>query len=404
MAKRSNTRGAQGDGTIRKRKDGRWEARYTLGVDPGSGKQVQKSVYGKSQDEVRKKLKGITTEVDQGIYTEPTKMTVGQWLDIWIAEYNSDVKDTTVQQYKYQINTHLKPGIGSVKLSELTAVMLQQFVNSRSKPYVITQLSKSGKPVKVKKKCLSAKSIHNMHSVLHEALVKAMKLGYIRTNVCDAVTLPRAQKVDMHPITGPNVKKFLEAIKGDPYEDLYYVTMFTGLREGEVLGLTWDCIDFAKSTMKVYRQLQRDRHRGGPYQFVPVKNSKTRIFMIPDNVKAVLLKVKREQAEKRLQYGSRWENEESFVFTNESGHFLMYSTVYAHFKRCVKRIGIPETRFHDLRHTYATLALQQGVDVKTVSENLGHATVAFTLDVYGHVTEEMQKRSADLMQAYLEAL
>ena len=404
MPRKSNTRGAQGDGTIRKRKDGRWEARFTLGVDPGSGKQLQKSVYGKSQDEVRKKLKEITTDVDRGIYMEPTKMTVGQWLDIWIAEYNSDIKDTTKHQYQYQINTHLKPGIGMVKLQELTAVVLQKFINSRSKPFVITQLSKSGKPIKVKKNGLSAKSIHNMHSVLHEALVKAMKLGYIRVNVCDAITLPRVQKVDMHPITGANVKKFLAAIKGDPYEDLYYVTMFTGLREGEVLGLTWDCIDFGKSTMKIYRQLQRDRHRNGPYKFTPLKNSKTRSFMIPDNVKAVLLKVKREQAEKRLQCGSRWENDEGYVFTNDSGHFLMYSTVYARFKQYVKRIGIPETRFHDLRHTYATLALQQGVDVKTVSENLGHATVAFTLDVYGHVTEEMQKKSASLMQAYLEAL
>ena len=404
MAKRSNTQGAQGDGTIRKRSDGRWEARYTLGVDPRTGRQIQKSVYGKTQADVRKKLKEITTEVDQGVFTEPTKMTVGQWLDIWLNEYNADVKDTTIQQYRYQINTHLKPGVGFVKLSELTAPMLQQFINSRSRPYEITQLAKNGKPIKVKKNSLSAKSIHNMHSVLHEALVKAMKLGYLRSNVCDAITLPRAQKVDMHPITGENVKKFLDAIKGDPYEDLYYVTMFTGLREGEVLGLTWDCIDFGKSTMKVYRQLQRERTRNGEYRFVPLKNSKSRSFMIPDNVKAVLLKVKREQAERQLQYGGRWENTEGFVFTNESGRFLMYSTVYAHFKRCVKRIGIPETRFHDLRHTYATLALQQGVDVKTVSENLGHATVAFTLDVYAHVSEEMQKRSASLMQAYLEAL
>lgn len=404
MARKSNTRGAQGDGTIRKRKDGRWEARYTLGVDPGTGKQIQKSIYGKGQDEVRKRLKEITREVDQGVFTEPTKMTVGQWLDIWIAEYNVDVKPTTIQQYKYQINTHLKPGIGSVKLVELTAPVVQHFINSRSKPYVITQLAKNGKKIKVKKNSLSAKSIHNMHSVLHEALVKAMKLGYIRSNVCDAVTLPKAQKVDMHPITGANIRKFLEAIKGDPYEDLYYVTMFTGLREGEVLGLTWDCIDFGKSTMKIYRQLQHARNRGDGCHFAPVKNSKTRSFMIPDNVKAVLQKVKREQAEKRLKSGDRWENEDGYVFTTETGHFLNYSTVYAHFKRCVKNIGIPETRFHDLRHTYATLALQQGVDVKTVSENLGHATVAFTLDIYAHVSEEMQKRSASLMQAFLEAL
>ena len=404
MPKKSNTRRPQGDGTIRQRKDGRWEARYTLGVDPGSGKQVQKSVYGKTQDEVRKKLKQITADVDKGIYTEPSKMTVGQWLDMWADDYNSDVKATTLEQYKYQIKTHIKPGIGAVKLAELTAPMVQHLYNKRIKPYQITQKMSNGKEKKVEKEGLSAKSIHNMHSVLHEALDKALKLGYVKSNVCDAVTLPKVKRIEMHPITGENVKSFLTAITGNPFEDLFYVTMFTGLREGEVIGLTWDCIDFDKQTITVFQQLQRERKKGGQYQFVPLKNSKTRVFMIPDNVKAVLLKVKKKQTENRLQVGNLWHNKEGFVFTNEFGQHLTKSTVYNNFKRCAEAAGIPETRFHDLRHTYATLALQQGIDVKTVSSNLGHATVAFTLDVYGHVSEQMQKDSADRMQAYLEAL
>ena len=407
MARKSNTRGAQGDGTIRKRKDGRWEARYTLGVNPGTGKQIQKSLYGKTQDEVRKKLKAITADVDKGVFTEPSKLTVGRWLDIWLDEYCTGVKDTTVQQYTYQINTHIKPGLGAVKLAELTAPMVQKFVNSRGKPYRIEQLNKKGEAVTVEKKKLSPKSIHNMNSVLHEALDRALKLGYIRVNVCDAVTLPQVEKNEMHPITGKNVKAFLDIIEGSPHRDLYFVTMFTGLREGEVMGLTWDCVDFTKGTINVYRQLQRERVRGGQFRFVPLKNSassKSRSFMVPPDVLKTLRRIKKNQMEKKLLVGDKWENDENFVFTNDFGHFLLPNTVYKDFKDRVKKIGAPETRFHDLRHTYATLALQQGVDVKTVSSNLGHATVAFTLDVYGHVSEQMQQDSANRMQGFLDAL
>ena len=404
MPKKSNTRGAQGDGSIRKRREGLWEGRYTLGADPGTGKQIQKSVYGKTQDEVRKKLKEITGDIDKGIYTEPSKLTVGKWLDIWLTEYNSDVKPATIQQYRYQINTHLKPGLGAVKLSELTPTMVQRFVNSRSKPFDIQQLSKAGKTIKVHKEGLSAKSIHNMNSVLHEALDKALRLGYVRVNVCDAVTLPKANKVEMSPITGDKLREFLSVIKDNPYRDVFFVTAFTGMREGEILGLTWDCIDFEKSTVTLYRQLASERKRGGGYVFAPLKNSKTRSFMVAPDVLATLKRIRKEQREKKLLAGGAWQNKDGFVFTNDLGKHLNVSTVYANFKSCAAKIGMPEARFHDLRHTYATLALQQGIDIKTVSSNLGHATVAFTLDVYGHVSEQMQVDSANKMQGLLDAL
>ena len=404
MPKKSNTRRPQGDGTIRQRKDGRWEARYTLGVHPGSGKQVQKSVYGKTQDEVRKKLKQITAEVDRGIYTEPSKLTVGQWLDTWLDEYNTDIKQSTLDQYKYQIRVHLKPCLGAVKLHELKAPAIQKFYNARMKPYTIKQRDSKLMIKTVKREGLSPKSIKNLNSVLHEALDKALKLGYIQNNPCNAVTLPKVHRVEMHPVTDDNVKALLEAIKGNPYEDVYFITMFTGLREGEILGLTWDCIDFSTGVVTVYRQLQKARGVGAVYSFVPLKNSKTRSFMVADTVLAALRKIKRKQSEMKLQVGDKWENKEDFVFTNDFGRHLSKNTVYNNFKMCAEKAGIPETRFHDLRHTYATLALQQGVDMKTVSSNLGHATVAFTLDVYGHVSEQMQKESADRMQAFLDAL
>lgn len=393
MAKRN----AKGAGMIRKRSDGRWEGRYTLNG-------ARKAIYGKTQAIVRKKLTEIIADVDKGVFTEPSKLSVGKWLDIWISEYLADVKPSTIDQYRYQINTHLKPRLGNVKLNELTAPMVQHLYNTLRNPYQITQKVANGKTKKVQKNGLSAKSIRNMNSVLHESLDKALKLGYIHVNVCDAVTLPRVQKKEMNVITGENVKRFLEVIKGNPYEELFYITMFTGLREGECLGLTWDCIDFENKTITIYRQLQKERKKNGQYIFVPLKNSKSRAFMIPDDIKAVLQQIKRKQAADRLLVGDAWENKDGFVFTDCLGRHLSKSTVYNNFKRCASMAGIPETRFHDLRHTYATLAIQQKIDIKTVSANLGHATVSFTLDVYGHVSEQMQKDSADRMQAYLDAL
>ena len=175
MPRKKKIRNSKGDGTIREKRKGLWEGRFTIGNDPGTGQQVQKSVYGKSRDEVRQKLKTLTMEVDQGVYTEVEKMTVGQWLDIWLKEYKTDVKPNTVDQYDYQIRTHLKPTFGAIQLTELTAPMVQKLYNSRMKPYKIKQKMCNGKWKVIQKPGLSAKSIKNIHSVLHEALDKAVE-------------------------------------------------------------------------------------------------------------------------------------------------------------------------------------------------------------------------------------
>lgn len=182
--------------------------------------------------------------------------------------------------------------------------------------------------------------------------------------------------------------------------------VFTGMRQGEILGLCWDCVDFVKGTITVKQQLQQIRKRGcaGTYQLVPTKNDKVRIIQPAPEVMKVLKKVQTRQKEIILASGQAWQNEWNLVFVNEKGEHLVDETVYNHMKKIVREIGIPEARFHDLRHTYATTALQIGDPVKTVSENLGHATVAFTLDIYGHVTDQMKRDSADRMQRLIDAL
>ncbi len=388
MPRKSNTRAAQGAGTIRQRKDGRWEARYTVGRDPGTGKQVQRSVYGATQQEVRKKLAQLTAALDAGTYKEPCKMTVGQWLDIWAADYLGGVKPFTVVSYTGHIKNHIKPALGSVKLEALNAHTIQEFYNSLG-------AEREGKPG------LSPKTVKNVHGVLHKALQQAVKIGYLRFNPADACELPRAVRKELKPLDEEQSKAFLKAIQGHRYEMLYTVTLFTGMREGEALGLMWECVDFKKGTILINKQMQREKKKNGQYLLVPTKNGKSRTITPAPWVMKLLRTQRAKQAEQQLRAGPIWEDS-GLVFTNELGHHLAIHTVYKDFKQIAASIGCPDARFHDLRHSYAVAAIRSGDDIKTVQDNLGHATAAFTLDVYGHVTDQMKRESAARMESYIK--
>ena len=388
MPRRSNTRAAQGSGTIRQRKDGRWEARYTVGRDPGTGKQVQRSVYGATQQEVRKKLAQLTASLDAGTYKEPCKMTMGQWLDIWAADYLGGVKPSTAFLYGEQIRIHIKPALGSVKLEARSTHAIQHFYNSLSD-------EREGK------RSLSPKSIKNIHGILHKALQQAVAVGYLRFNPSDSCTLPRIERKEISPLDEEQIGAFLKAIEGHRHELLYKVALFTGMREGEVLGLMWDCVDFEKGTITIKRQLRREQKKGGQYYITSPKNGKPRTITPAPWVMKLLRAQKARQSEQRLRTGPLWENS-GMVFTNETGGYLSYRTVYDCFKRIMKQMGSQTARFHDLRHTFAVASLRAGDDIKTVQSNLGHHTAAFTLDVYGHVTEQMQKDSAQRMEGFIK--
>ena len=390
MARKSNTRGAQGAGTIRQRKDGRWEARYTVGRDPGTGKQVQRSVYGATQQDVRKKLAQLTTAIDSGTYKEPCKMTVGQWLDIWTADYLGGVKPFTVVSYTGHIKNHIKPTLGAVKLEALNAHTIQGFYNGLT-------VEREGKPG------LSPKTVKNIHGVLHKALQQAVKIGYLRFNPADACELPRVVRKELKPLDEEQSKAFLKAIQGHRFELLYTVVLFTGMREGEALGLTWDSVDFQKGTVLINKQMQREKKKNGQYLLVPTKNGKSRTITPAPWVMKLLRVQRSRQAEQRIKVGPMWEDS-GLVFTSETGHHLAIHTVYKDFKQIAASIGCPDTRFHDLRHSYAVAAIRSGDDIKTVQGNLGHATAAFTLDVYGHVTDQMKKESAARMESYIKSV
>ena len=394
---RKSTRAAQGSGTIRKKNVTRngqtytyWEARLTVGTDPGTGKQIQRSFSGKTQKEVREKMQAAAVAVNEGTYFEPSKMTLARWSEIWLQEYTGDKKYLTVKHYKAQCKAHIVPSLGALKLSELTTPQIQAFYNG---------LLRSG---------MAPKSVRNIHGILTKCLSTAVSVEYIRDNPASRVTLPRVEKKEIRPLTDEQVKDFLRVSAGDEYEILLKVILFTGLRESEAIGLTWDCIDFKAGAVKVCKQLQKRPLADGGFTFAPLKNDKARIIRPAPFVMELLERRRREQAAQRLKAGPLWQGwttseqyKTALVFTTGSGGNLSPQTVYNHYKKLAAQIGAPESRVHDLRHTFAVLSLQNGDDVKTVQGNLGHATAAFTLDVYGHVSERMKEDSAARMQQYI---
>ena len=386
MSKKKN---AKGSGTIRKKtvtRNGKqytyWEARITVGRDPGTGKQIQRSFTGKTQKEVREKMQAAAVAVNQRTYTTPQKMTVGQWLDIWQRDYLGSLKPCTVRTYKGAVENHVKPALGAVRLSGLHPHMVQEFINGLE---------------------LAPSSVRLVYQVLHTALEKAVQLDYLPKNPAYNCELPRRDRQEIHPLDDQQIAVLLEAAKGTPLEHLVSVALFTGMRQSELLGLTWDAIDFDGSTINVNKQLSRSEHRDGGL-FVSTKSGKPRTITAAPLVMRSLRAQRRLQAKTRLKAGPLWDNPHDLVFTSVTGGPMEQRNVDYHFRKLTAAAGLEGVRFHDTRHTYAVNAIRAGDDIKTVQGNLGHATAAFTLDRYAHFTEQMQKDSATRMETFAKAV
>jgi integrase len=414
MAKTSGRR-AQGTGTIYKKTVTRnghtytyWEAQVTVGADPGSGKQIRKTFTGKTQKEVREKMQTAAVEVQDGDYFEPSKLTVSDWLDIWLRDYSADWKYLTKQKYESVCRNQIKPALGAVKLAKLTTPQIQSFYNELGRTGKLTvKKGKNGKPVE-RREPLSSKSIRVIHGVFSKALNTALRVGYIKRNPAELCTIPKLEKKEIAPLTDAQIKDFVKLCAGEDYGRIYKLILFTGLREGEALGLTWDCVDFKSGTLKIKQQLQR---QGKDDKLVPLKNSKPRYLTASPFVMQLLEEERTHQLEQRLAAGEMWQAwqrqedmKTALVFLRNDGSNITAAALYQRYKHLAEMIGAPDSKVHDLRHTFAVLSLQNGDSVKTVQENLGHATAAFTLDVYGHVSEKMKEDSAARMQAYIERM
>ena len=361
-----------------------YEARYTEGFDHRTGKQVQRSISDKSKKVVAQKLKAALAAIDAGTYKAPCKMTVAQWLDIWVAEYLNSVKPLTKHNYNKQVQKHLKPALGAARLETLDTHTIQRFYNS---------LIASG---------LSPKTVKNVHGILHCALQQAIACDYIYRNPADACKLPKVTKPEIKPLEPEEIARLLKEAEQDDYCNLFIVAMFTGMRQGELLGLAWECVDFKSGIITVKQQLQC---KDGNYFLETPKNGKNRTILPAPIVMDALRNQMERQRKEQEQAGKMWDNQFNLVFTDALGKYLVRRTVVKHFKKISQRAGISDdARFHDLRHSFAVSSLYAGDDIKTVQANLGHATAQFTLDVYGHVTQKMRQDSANRMQKFYEQL
>lgn len=434
MAKKAKNAGkankrANGDGTIRQRKDGTWEGRYTAGINPGTGKPIRKSIYGKTKPEVAEKLRAITSAIDNGTYFEPEKITVKEWFETWLSDYMAGVKPLTVQQYRSMTNTHIIPALGAVKLSKLTVPQLQKFYNQLSVDGMTTRQKnpETGKMEIVKKTekrenpetgkietvyfPLSPKTIQNIHEIISKSLNTAISAGMIKENVSLRCTLPKVIKKEVVPLSEEKQLEFIKAIENHKYKNLYFVYLFCGLRESEAIGLTWDCIDWKRGTLKIYRQWQRTPGEWSKFRFETLKNDKSRMITLSPFMLSILTDQQKQQRIDKLAAGEFWqgfntleEQETAFIFTDKIGKPLNPAPIYENFKKMAVDIGIPDAYIHTLRHTSVTNDLAEGDSIKTVQEKHGHFSAAFTLDRYGHVSEKMREESAARQQAMIERM
>jgi len=375
----------------RKRKDGRWEARATVGYNPATGARICKSIFGKTEREVAQKLREVTAALDKGTYTETLKMSLSQWLTIWLAEYCGNIKESSHDEYRRIVQHDIIPALGNIKLQSLRKDTVQAFVNTLSRG--------TDRP-----KPLAPKTVRLVHGTLCKALNQSMDLGYITSNPAARVKLPRIDQKQIEVLDSERLNQFIIAIKGHRFENAYLLAVFCGLRQAEILGLTWDAIDTDTGTIRVYRQLLYRSGRG--YAFTSLKNGKERKITPPPYVMEALKRQRNQWIEWKLAAGDLWNDNDGayFCFCNEIGQHVGRQTLYKAFKKVVAGLNISTMRFHDTRHTAAVTALQSGIDIKAVQTMLGHATASFTMDTYLHTTAQIERENAARMQAHIEMI
>ena len=371
---------ANGEGSIRKRKDGRWEGRYTAGHTP-EGKAIYRNVLGKTQAEVvvEKLRKAIETK---GLdVAKARQYTLGQWMQVWYENYATiKVRPSSHATYRGIIKNHIDPAIGNIPLTKLTTLDLQKFYRD-----LLTGGRVERKESEKKPKGLGPKTVRNIHQIVSSALQLAIHQKLIAHNPAEGCALPRVERNEMKTLTADQLSAFLQEAKRTGVFEMYYLELATGLRRGELLGLKWPDVDFHQGTITVKTNLPDQRESGGG----PTENQER----LPGDPWGA--------GPGRTAKPARENPQRVCVPLSPNGGPISPDSVRNMLRRVLKRAGLPYVRFHDLRHTFATLALQNGVDVKTVSSILGHFSAGFTLDTYAHVTTTAQREAAKKMDGVL---
>ena len=362
------------EGSIRKRPDGRWEARFTVG-----GK--QRSLYGKTREIVARKMRDAQRNSDRGLPVVDQRTQLQVFLYEWLENsVKPTVRPKTYESYEGHVRLYLAPAIGKIPMVKLEPGHVQKLMND------------------MLERGLSPRTVIHTRAVLRRALGQAHKWGLVSRNVAALVDPPKATRTEVKPLTPVQARLFLDAIDGDRFEALYHVALALGMRQGEILGLTWSNVDLSSGTLRVKQALQKI---DGKWQLVePKTNRSRRTLPIPKIVLDKLREHRTRQKRDRLKAGDRWQDWE-LVFTTGIGTPLDGVNVNKHFQRTLAALGLPKQRFHDLRHACATFLLSQGLSPRVVMETLGHSQISVTMDTYSHVMPELQQEAADRMNELL---
>ena len=365
-----------GDGLIRQRTDGRWEGRYVVGYDD-HGYPKTKAVFGKSKRECAEKLAALKTQLG-GIPSDKLRpeMRFADWLDYWYETHcKPNIRTSTQSGYEDRIRLHIKPELGEIRLNRLTQNDLQQFY---------ARLKKSGRKTRTEYygEGLSDRMVRMCHATCRSALQRAVQDGLIRTNPAEGCKLPPKKAREMQVLARDELQRFLIQAKAEGYYELFLLDLATGLRRGELLALRWEDLDVQNRTLSINKSVARQD--GKLVISTPKTPNSIRTVLLPtDTVKLLVEEHEKHPANPYLfpspRTGETWDPD---------GFRRLHD-------RIIKEIGAEHVRFHDMRHTFATLSLKSGVDVRTLSETLGHFSAGFTLSTYVHSTPGMKQSAAD---------
>ena len=375
---------ANGEGSIRKRKDGRWEGRYTVGYDENSGKRITKNVLGKTQAEVREKLAKAIADAASLDTRRMNDYTLGTWLQTWYELYaKPHLRFSTAENYRRGIELHIVPRIGDIPLKKLTGRDLQWLYKELQEHGRLREAQKS------KQSGLGGSTIHGMHVMLHNALGRAVRERLIIRNPADDCIPPKIPRHEMKTLPPEHIKAYLTAAENRGILPMFYLELISGLRKGELTALLWSDLDIENKTISVSRQVCY-KARGVLDITRPKTENSIRRISIPESAVALLAEEHRKHPDSPWMFPSP-----------KTGEMYHPDSVVNLHKKILKDAGLEHIRFHDLRHTFATLALQNGIDVKTVSSMLGHFDAGFTLRTYTHVTRQMQESAAEKMGSFM---
>jgi integrase len=339
-------------------------------------------ISGKKRENVRDKLAKALSQRADGLVFDAGTMTIGEYLDRWLADVRDTVRKSTHEGYEYVIEPHIKPALGRIKLKDLNPAQIRWFYRHRLD---------SG---------LSPATVHKQHVVLHKALKAAVADGLIPRNAAAGLKLPRITREEIAPLTEEESRRLLETVRGARLEALYVLALSTGMRLGELLALKWEDVDLEGGRLRVRRTLT---HAGKAFVLgePKTKNSRRTIRLTKGANSALKAHLSR-QFEEMERMGSHYQPG-GLIFATEGGTIVNPSNLRNRsFKPLLKRAGLPPIRFHDLRHTCATLLLSKSVNPKVVSEMLGHASISITLDIYSHLLPDMQEKAVEAVEEMLD--